>query len=840
MSRNVWKTCLVLTILAIAWAFYSLYPPTPRDLIRVFQNQAEYVDTNFTAIVERALSLQQSSSDHAFRNLQTAVSTNDLSRYFPSLVDEEAADQNRNILNLIQRKAAGKIKLGLDLQGGTSFLVAMDTNRFENVVDKRHALEQAMEVLRKRVDRFGVSEPLLQPQGENRILIQIPGLSEADKESAKNTLQRAAFLEFRMVHPQSAELVQQDIVEPGYEIKEERTRKRPGETPQPARRYLVKKAPERGLTGKHVDRSGVYLDPVTGSPRINLLFKSEGASLFGEITREHVGHQMAIVLDGELYSAPVIRTEILGGSCEISGDFDLREANELANVLQNPLEAPVHIEEERTVDPSLGRDSIDSGFRASIIAAVGTFVFMLVFYFASGLVANLALGLNIFLLVGAMCAMDSTLTMPGIAGIALAVGMAVDANVLIYERMREEIVAGKSIRGVIAAGYHKAFGTILDSNLTTLIASIILIYMGTGSVKGFGVTLTIGIVANFFTALVVTRLVYDYLLAKGWIRTVRMLPLIRIRHVPFMNWGKITVFGSLALIVAGIGYGIARGHKSLGVDFIGGDVLQFRFTERVAVDDLRRVMDRAGLGDSLIQYQQQIGAHESLQIMAGVGTGPKVEAILHEAFPQAGLTVVGTDSVGPSVGAQIQRSAIVAILLAMFGILVYVAFRYEFSFAVASVIALLHDVLLTMGIYFLSGRQLTAPMVAAILTIIGYSTNDKIVIMDRIREDLTLGVRGSFRELIDIALNQTLSRTIITGTAVILATLSLFLFGGNVINDLAFAFLIGILSGTYSSMMIACPIVLWWHKGQRPKIGAEAVAIDQPVAALPAGKAKPA
>ncbi|HNV00598.1 MAG TPA: protein translocase subunit SecF, partial [Verrucomicrobiota bacterium] len=211
-----------------------------------------------------------------------------------------------------------------------------------------------------------------------------------------------------------------------------------------------------------------------------------------------------------------------------------------------------------------------------------------------------------------------------------------------------------------------------------------------------------------------------------------------------------------------------------------------------------------------------------------------------ESFPQAGMTVVGTDSVGPSVGAQIQRSAIIASLLAMFGILVYVAFRYEFSFAVASVLALLHDVLLTMSIYFLSGRQLTAPMVAAILTIIGYSINDKIVIMDRIREDLRLGIRGSFRELIDIALNQTLSRTIITGTAVLLATLALYLFGGNVINDLAFAFLIGILSGTYSSLMIACPIVLWWHKGQRPKIGAEAVAIDQTVVAAPQGRVKPA
>jgi len=337
----------------------------------------------------------------------------------------------------------------------------------------------------------------------------------------------------------------------------------------------------------------------------------------------------------------------------------------------------------------------------------------------------------------------------------------------------------------------------------------------------------------------VTRLVYEYLLSKGWIRTIRILPLIRFRHIPFMNWGKLTVLISSVLVIIGIGYGIARGQKSLGVDFVGGDVVQFHFAQRVAVDDLRRAMDQAGLGDSLIQYQQQIGSHDSLQIVTGLGTGSKVETVLQAAFPDAALMKVGTDSVGPSVGAQIQRSAITASLLAMFGILVYVAFRYEFSFAVASVVALLHDVLLTLGIYFLDGRQLTATMLAAILTIIGYSINDKIVIMDRIREDLKLGVRGTFREVIDIALNQTLSRTIITGGAVILATLSLYLFGGNVINDLAFTFLVGTVSGTYSSLMIACPIILWWHKGARPKLGAEAVAIDPTVAGMTVERTKP-
>jgi SecD/SecF fusion protein len=478
------------------------------------------------------------------------------------------------------------------------------------------------------------------------------------------------------------------------------------------------------------------------------------------------------------------------------------------------------IEEERTVDPSLGKDSITSGITAAVIAAVGTVLFMLVFYFASGIVANLALLLNVIILMGAMCLLNSTLTMPGIAGIALTIGMAVDANVLIYERMREEIAAGKSIHGIVAAGYRKAFGTIFDSNLTTVIAAVILLWLGTGPVKGFGVTLTIGIMVSMFTALFVTRMIYDFLLAKGMLTRIRMLPLAKFPRIPFMNWGKISCGVSIALILVGLGYGLYQGKKVFGVDFAGGDSRTLTFTQRVEEDQLRTALTRGGLGDASFGYERTLATgKDTLRLVAPIGSGDKALGILKENFPQSSFSVIGTDIVGATMGAEIQRSALIASLLALFAILVYVALRYEFSFAVASVIALLHDVLITLGIYFLSGRQLTAPMTAAILTIIGYSINDKIVIMDRIREDLKLGVRGSFRELIDIALNQTLSRTIITGGAVILATLSLLIFGGGVINDFAFAFLVGILSGTYSSLLIASPIVLWWHKGHRPSIG---------------------
>ena len=818
MSRNAWKFLLIIFV--VAWALHSLYPPNPRNLIEVFQEQAEAPDDAFKAIVDGALALQTQNSNSPFLNLLTATGTNDLARYFPELVDADAADRNRGILNAVQRKAAGKIKLGLDLQGGVSFLMSMDPAKLAEIADKKHAQEQAIEVLRRRVDRFGVAEPNILPQGDSRILIQLPGMSEAAKDEARNQLKRAAFLEFRLVHPESDELVQQEIIEPGHEIKVERSRKKDGPVRQ--RTFLVEKKTVEGLTGKYVERANVFPDPVTGSPKISLRFNSEGAQIFGRVTAQNVGRLLAIVLDGELYSAPRINEAIRGGNCEISGDFDLTEAFTLANVLQNPLETPVTIEEERSVDPSLGRDSIESGVRAAVIGAVAVSLFMLLYYLLAGLVANVALMLNIIILLGVMCSVGTTMTLPGIAGIVLTIGMAVDANVLIFERIREELASGKSLRGALSAGYGKAFGTIFDSNLTTLIASIILIFMGTGPVKGFGVTLTIGVSVSMFTALVVTRLVFDFLLQRGWLKSLPMLQFFKAPKFAFMRYAKPAFILSWALIVVGIGYGFYRGKNVLGVDFAGGDRLGLTFVQRVEVDQLRKVVGDLKVGDPLIQYQTDLATgKETLQITTSENTGSKVLGELRTQFPDAKFDRLSLDTVGASVGKEIQKSAILATLFALFGILVYVAFRYEFSFAVGAVVAILHDILMTSGWFFLSGRELSAPIVAAVLTIIGFSINDTIVIFDRIREDLKLGVRGSFREIMEKALNQTLSRTIITSGTTFLATFSLYFFGGGVINDFAFTFLVGILTGTYSSIYIASAFVLWWHKGERPLIGSQ-------------------
>src|ERR1019366_3601242 len=283
---------------------------------------------------------------------------------------------------------------------------------------------------------------------------------------------------------------------------------------------------------------------------------AQGAERFGEITRENVHQRMAIVLDGELYSAPVIQTPIETGSGQITGQFDNKEAFELANVLENPLRAPLHIIESREVNPTLGKDSIRSGINAAIYGTLAVSAFMLVYYLAAGMVANVALIANIIILLGVMCSIGTTLTLPGIAGVVLTIGMAVDANVLIFERIREESAKGKSLRGAVAAGYERAFRTIFDSHVTTLISSVILIYMGTGPIKGFGVTLTIGVAASLFTALVVTRLIFDFLLAKGWLKSLPMFHLFKVSNLNFMRFSRFAFVGSLALIVVGLGYGV--------------------------------------------------------------------------------------------------------------------------------------------------------------------------------------------------------------------------------------------------------------------------------------------
>ncbi|MFN7139632.1 MAG: protein translocase subunit SecD, partial [Limisphaerales bacterium] len=615
--KNTWKWALLAFI--VAWSIWEIYPPTSRNIVKVFQEQATNTDATFNEIVQRAEALQQQHPDRGYFNLIEAVGTNDLRPYFQGYdLSGATTEPNRAIINQVQKQAAGNIRLGLDLRGGTSFLMGVDTTNISTNQDRGAILSQAAEVLRRRVDKLGVAEPVIQPMGDNRILVQLPGISEVDKETARNQLQRAAFLELRLVHPRSEELIAQGIVEPGYEVL---TTVPSREAQRGERRsYLVRIAPE--LTGKNISRAMAVPNHISGRPEIDFTLDSEGALIFGRVTRENVGRQLAIVLDGELYSAPNIQGPIETGRAQITGDFTRQEAWELANILENPLQAPVTILEERSVDPSLGRDTIRSGVYAAIGGITAVALFMILYYMVGGVIANIALVLNVIILMGVLCSIDATLTLPGIAGIVLTIGMAVDANVLIFERIREELKTGKSIRGAVAAGYDKAFSTILDANVTTLIASIILINLGTGPVKGFGVTLTIGVAVSMFTALIVTRLMFDWLISRNILTSLKMLELVKNTDINFMRFAKPAFIASWLLILVGIGWGFKRGNEALGVDFAGGDTLTLSFAQRVDVDKVRQTVGGLQVGTPIIQYQRDLaGAVEHLTVTTAFDTG---------------------------------------------------------------------------------------------------------------------------------------------------------------------------------------------------------------------------
>jgi len=810
----------LLLLLILGWAWTEMYPlwDKPGKLIEQF-DKATNKDADFDKVFQAAYANfdPDDKNSNEFGTLYEAVEASGLvlTNYnFPKMTFRGQVPDNRLVLQKLQKQVAGQIQLGLDLKGGSSFLVAIDTNKLENTA-AGGALAQAVEVLRRRVDTIGVAEPDIRPLGANKIMIQLPGLSEADQAKAKKLVTEAAFLEFALVHENSDRLIADELTPDGYKKYAYTSKDAQGD--KFTRDVLVEIENEYGLKGEHITSAYPSRDPLTQSPMILFGFNSEGASAMGNLTRqENIGKQMAIILDGKLLSAPVLQDRITSNG-QITGDFTSEEAATIANALLNPLKAPLTIEEEMSVEPSLGEDSVNSGFNAALYGVIAVALFMLLYYWFSGLVANFALVLNLFILIGVMCYLDAALTLPGIAGIVLTIGMAIDANVLIFERIREELKAGKGTQGAVETGYSKAFGTIIDANLTTLIVSVILMSMGTGPVKGFGVTLTVGICASMFTALVITRLVFDAFRNFG---TGQGLRLMEQPKFNFMSFAKYAFVISWILVAVGIGYGINKGSDAMGVDFKGGDQITLEFTSKKTTEELRAAIGR----DSQIQYQAASGGKtERLQVTVGFGKGEQAFTTLTEQFADAEFKKVSQLRTGPSISNEILQSASKSLLIAMFAILVYVTFRYEFSFALGAILAICHDVLMTLGIFFLWGGELSAPVMAAVLTIIGFSINDTIVIFDRIREDLKLGLPGTFTEIMNGAISKTLSRTVITSGTTLLATGSLFLFGGGAIHSFAFVLLAGVVTGTFSSIFIAGSLVLWKNKGEKPKLADETV-----------------
>jgi SecD/SecF fusion protein len=709
----------------------------------------------------------------------------------------------------------GRIPLGLDLQGGTSFLIRLDPPVAEDGAKRAitpDMVDQAVEAIRKRVDAFGVSEPVITPQGSDRILVQIPGLDLAKIEDAREQLRKVAKLEFRLVHRNSGDLVAaieagEQIIPIGYAI-ETMSTERNGKPVEG--KLLVKKKAD--LLGDTITRANAFYDARGWGVHMN--FNSEGGKKFGDLTKQvfEENSQMAIVLDGKVISAPgVEKGPIYQGSAEISGgNMSEKEARNLASALQNPLQTPVVIEEERSASASLGADSINSGIYSGLIGVAITFIFVLAYYRLVGLVANIALVINMVLLFGAMAMFNQVLTLPGIAGVILTLGMAIDANVLIYERLREELAAGKNVRAALATAYDKAFTAIFDSNVTTLITALILFWQASGPVRGFAVTLSLGIVASLFTALVVTRNLFAWMLAAGWLKTISMSNLISATNFDFLGKRRAAIGISLVVIAASVGIFAIRGERNFGVDFKGGDrtVLEAA-TAKPALNEVRAAVEELKIGDAVVNTETS-AEKEFFTIRSPKDTGNKIFAQVQAKFPQAGFKLEQLESVGGVVGGELARSSVIALTLGMLGIFLYVTARFEMSFAIGALVALLHDVVITVGVFALLGRELSLVIVGAVLTIAGYSVNDTIVVFDRIREGIQAGRKGSVQSIMNQSINETLSRTILTGGVTLMTTAVLFFFGGPVLNDFALAILVGVLVGTYSSIFVAAPIVLWW------------------------------
>lgn len=725
-----------------------------------------------------------------------------------------------------------KIRLGLDLKGGTSFLIKLTPLPGESITPD--LLDQAVEVIRKRVDAFGTGEPSIAPQGRDRILVQIPGLSTADLEKTTATLQQVAKLEFATVAPGGPARIAriesgEEVRDPSYVIKEYKPKsKHKTEEEEPGTKLLVKKRPE--LSGDHVKRAHAYYDQRGYGVALEL--DSAGAKIFDDIASRHQGEQLAIMLDGEILSAPQLQANYYGGHATITGNFDEKEARDLASALENPLRVPVSIEETRSVSPTLGTDSIQSGVLAGLSGLALVFLFVMIYYRMAGIVAFFGLIVNIVLLFGAMAMFNVVLTLPGIAGIILTIGMAVDANVLIYERLREEMAAGKTIGTALEGAYNKAFSAIFDANITTLITSIILFWQASGSVKGFAITLTLGIIASMFSALLVTRTVFRFAVENGGLKKLSMLNLIPSKTFNFLGKRRLAGIFSVLLIGGSIAVFAVRGDKNFGIDFRGGDYLVIESKTPITVEEARKALEGVDRGEVTIQNERE-GLKEHLTFRSPQGTSDDILGSLQKTFPDRDVIAIGQENVGPQIGMEFLKKAIFALILGTIGILIYVTFRFEFSFALASVVALLHDVVITLGIFSLIGGELSLVMVGAILTIAGYSINDTIVVFDRIREGLLNREGGNIQTLMNRSINETLGRTILTGGTTLLSVGALYFFGGPVLQDFSFAILVGILVGTYSSIFIAAPIVLWWGRLRGQSIRREVLSAEAQTPAKP-------
>jgi SecD/SecF fusion protein len=730
------------------------------------------------------------------------------------------------------------LNISIEAEPGSFPLITIQLTSDEIKFIRNNAVSQSLEIIRNRIDQFGVAEPVILRQGENEIVVQLPGIK--DPKRAMKLLHSTAQLEFKLVADDSGvdlnQIVNEAVANGSWHDGEDinklnlalqavlpKNTKVYFQKSIDSQTHLEQKVPfllqsQVLMTGEMVKNAQVRIGGNFNEPYVSLDLTGRGGKIFAGVTEKNVGKRLAIVLDDIVRSAPVIREKILGGSAQISGSFTHEEATDLAIVLRvGALPAPVDIIQNLTVGASLGHDSIEKGVTSGLFGALIVLIFMVIYYRLSGVIADLALLLNILFLFVGLAMLSATLTLPGIAGIILSVGMAVDANVLIFERMREEFALGKSVKSGVDSGFNKAFLSIIDSQVTTLITALALFMFGTGPIKGFAVTLSLGIIFNLFAVLFCTRLIYETLYSKRLLKELKFMQFLNKTNFNFMQIKNITFGISGVMVIIGLlsFVQILRGDANLGVDFSGGSLLQYKTDKPFQLEDIRAAFVKNGLGDL---NPQPVSGENRIIIKLKKSEekvsqlGEKLATVLQQEIPDNTFTLESESEIGSSISAMLRNKAILAIFISLVGVIIYLALRFDLSFGLAAAAATFHDVLVVLGICWLMDLEITLLIVTALLTLAGYSLNDTVVVFDRIRENLNKINALGFDGVINSSLNQVLSRTIVTSLTTAAVLVALFFFGGSAIQDFSFALLAGVLVGTYSSIFIACPLLSLWPR----------------------------
>ena len=705
------------------------------------------------------------------------------------------------------------IRYGIDIDGGVSFTLQVQPNIIDGkpIPLTRNAMEQACATINERLNATGANEVTVMPQGADKIQIQIPETNPEKIKEQREIITKIAHLELLPVHPENPALQSKGIERiPGWELYDYNYADDSGKK-HSQKLFLTKRSQ---LTGR--DIASAYADPERRG-HVNVTLSRDGSDKMWKITSlmRPGQDQLAIVLDGRVVSAPVVQSK-LSRNFSISGLDGPGEAEQLAKTLSNPLTNQHTVLEERQVSASLGQQALYQGEVAGAAGLVICFILVLLYYRFAGMVAIVGLTINALILLGCMSLFGFVLTLPGIAGIVLTLGVAVDANVLIYERLREEKDKGKPFKIALRTAYEKAFSAIFDSNITSLITAVILFAMSSGSIKGFAVTLTVGIASSMIGAIVVTRVLFYWAERVGMLRDMRFLNIFKKdTKIDFLGKRKYTGIFSIILLLACLTYAGVKGEKCLGIDFTGGSSITYEMPEdsNVKVREVEQIIGTLGLPQTPTAQEFKTGTGDVNIIIRCAANAKdvaviteKINASLPQMVKEGGPSI---EIIGPILGQEFLVNSLYAILAGLLGIMIYLTIRYEWSFALGAVIAILHDVLIVLGLIILMGHELNIIHVGAILTIAGYSINDTIIIFDRIREQLRFAdPNESELVMMNEAINNTLSRTVLTSGATLATLVCLYFFGGPAMKDFSETILIGILIGTYSSIYIAPPCVL--------------------------------